>query len=370
METRSRLLIIDDEEVVRDSCAQIVRAEPFDISTASDGLTGLELVAQFQPDLVFVDLKMPGISGFEVLEKLRELDPTIVSVVITGFATVSSAVEAMKQGAYDFLPKPFTPDEFRLITRRALEKRRLVLETIALRNEKEMLREQFASIVSHELKAPLGAVQQNLMALEFQLSTVLTEPQRDQLARGKGRIDELLKLVNSWLRLFSVDTNELQRTFTEVRIGDVLSAAVETLETYSDRKDVEVQAAVGDSLPPVSGDRLTLVEAFTNIVGNAIKYSRDGGKIHVSATENGSSIQISVADGGVGIPAEDLPHIFEGFYRGAAKSAAVGQGIGLAVTRQIVAAHGGSIAAESHPGQGTTMTVRLPKAVRGQPPKD
>ena len=89
--------------------------------------------------LIYVDLKMPGISGIEVIEKIRDTDPTIVVIVITGFATVSSAVEAMKNGAYDFLPKPFTPDEFRLITQRGLDKRGLILETIQLRREKEML---------------------------------------------------------------------------------------------------------------------------------------------------------------------------------------------------------------------------------------
>ena len=120
---------------------------------------GLDLIQEFHPDLVFVDLKMPGLSGLEVIEKIHEYDPTIVTIVITGYATVSSAVEAMKQGAYDFLPKPFTPDELRLIAQRGVEKRKLVLETIALRREKELLRENFAAIVSHELKSPLGAVQ-------------------------------------------------------------------------------------------------------------------------------------------------------------------------------------------------------------------
>jgi DNA-binding NtrC family response regulator len=94
----------------------------YELATAMDGTRGLKLVQEFQPDLVFVGLKMPGISGLEVLEQIHGTDPTIVTIVITAYATVSSAVEAMKQGAYDFLPKPFTPDEFRLITHRGLEK--------------------------------------------------------------------------------------------------------------------------------------------------------------------------------------------------------------------------------------------------------
>ena len=136
MKSKSRILIIDDEEVVLDSCSQILEGGNYEIATSLDGTSGLKLAGKFKPDLAFVDLKMPGLSGFDVLEKLHDIDPTIVTIVITGYATINSAVEAMKKGAYDFLPKPFTPDEFRIITQRGLEKRSLILETIALRREK------------------------------------------------------------------------------------------------------------------------------------------------------------------------------------------------------------------------------------------
>ena len=181
MSDKYRILIIDDEEIVLDSCTEILGDSDYELATARDGTQGVRRVQEFQPDLVFVDLKMPGMSGLEVLEQIHAIDPTIVTIVITGYATVSSAVEAMKQGAYDFLPKPFTPDEFRLITHRGLEKRQLVLDTIALRREKEMLRENFAAIVSHELKSPLGAVQQNLYTLVKELSDTVTDDQRRRL---------------------------------------------------------------------------------------------------------------------------------------------------------------------------------------------
>jgi DNA-binding NtrC family response regulator len=132
----AKILIIDDEEVVLDSCKLVLEPAGFKITTASNGTAGLALVPELDPDLIFVDLKMPGISGFDVLEHLHATDPNRVAIVITGYATVSSAVEAMKKGAYDFLPKPFTPDELRLIARRGLERHRLRQEAIALRREK------------------------------------------------------------------------------------------------------------------------------------------------------------------------------------------------------------------------------------------
>lgn len=366
MESKSRILLIDDEEVVIDSCSQILAGGPYEIASASDGTAGLRLVSEFRPDLVFVDLKMPGISGFEVIEKIREMDPTIVMVVITGFAAVSSAVEAMKNGAYDFLPKPFTPEEFRLITQRSLEKRRLTLETIALRQEREMLREHFAHIVSHELKAPLSAVQQNLFALEFELSDSLTETQKEQMQRLKTRVEEMLKLINSWLKVISVDIHKLKEGFAQIPIRLPISKALESVETLAAKKNVEIAVSIADAPCLVNGDELSLAEAFVNLLGNAIKYSHDGGGIALRVEEDGDEVLISIKDNGIGIPPEDLPHIFEGFYRGGdARTAAAGYGIGLAVSRQIIEAHDGTISVESELGRGSTFVIRLPAVKPG-----
>jgi two-component system sensor histidine kinase/response regulator len=361
MEDKAKILIIDDEEVVLDSCAQILRGSPYQLATAGDGTSGLALIQQFRPDLVFVDLKMPGISGFEVLDRVQEIDPTIVIVVITGFATVSSAVEAMKKGAYDFLPKPFTPDEFRLIARRGIERRKLMLETIRLRREKELLREQFASIVSHELKAPLSAIQQNIFALEFELEKVLSAEQKEKMERIKVRVGDLLKMINSWLRVISVDIDKLKESFAPISIAQPIAAAMESVATLAARKNIEIVSEVSEDLPPILGDSISLSEVFVNIIGNAIKYSPDGTKVSIRAEMADQQIVVSVKDSGVGIAEEDLPHIFDGFYRGkAGQETAAGHGIGLAVARQIVEAHNGSISVESELGKGTTFTVSLP----------
>jgi len=370
MDDRSRILIIDDEEVVLDSCIQILDGSGHLIQTAPDGVTGLNLVDEFKPDLVFIDLKMPGLPGMEVLEKINDLDPTIVTVVITGFATVGSAVDAMKKGAYDFLPKPFTPEEFRIITRRSLERRKLILETIILRREKELMREQFASIVSHELKAPLGAVQQNLFALEFELSDTLNDGQKEKMQRLKTRIDDMLKLIKSWLRVIAVDINKLKESFIQIPVTLPISKALENVETLATRKNIDIVTSISDTLRFIHGDELSLSEAFVNIVGNAIKYSRDGSKISIQAEEGDNEIFILIKDAGIGISPEDIPHIFEGFYRGKDGQAMTeGHGIGLAVSRQIVEAHNGSITVESELGKGSTFVIRLPAVKPGAEPE-
>ena len=368
MAAKPKILIIDDEEVVLDSCSQILKNSGSEILTAGSGAIGVEIVAHGKPDLVYVDLKMPGMSGFEVIKSIREIDPTIVTIVITGFATVSSAVEAMKNGAYDFLPKPFTPEEFRLITQRGLEKRRLTLETIALRQERETLRENFAAIVSHELKAPLGAVQQNLYVLADELEEKLSDSQKERLGRIQTKLGDLTKLILTWLRVLSVDVSKIQENFTSVQLDDVITKSIDSVQPQAVRKAIEIVGPEAKLAQVVNGDEGTLVETLTNILGNAVKYSRPSSQIVLTAKTVEHEVVISVADTGIGIAPEDLPHIFGDFYTGKAdQSTEHGSGIGLAVARRIVEAHNGSISVESRPGKGSTFAIHLPLMEEREP---
>lgn len=361
MEEIYKILIIDDEEIVIDSCTDILEGSNFHIATALNGSLGLEIMQEFQPDLIFVDLKMPGLSGLEVLEKIHEYDPTIVTIVITGYATVSSAVEAMKQGAYDFLPKPFTPDELRLIAQRGIEKRKLVIETIALRREKELLRENFAAIVSHELKSPLGAVIQNLYSLENELSSQLTEDQKRRLSRMKVRIDDLLELIRTWLRVFSTDIEAIKENFQLISIATIVDKTIESVEPHAMRKNIEIKKNVKDPLPQINGEEGTLTEALINISTNAIKYSHMGSKISIKADEIDEWVIVSIQDSGIGISDEDLPYIFDDFYSGKSNQVSEsGCGVGLAISKKIIDTHEGSISVVSKIGEGSTFEIRLP----------
>jgi two-component system sensor histidine kinase/response regulator len=361
MDNQAKLLIIDDEEIVLDSCQSILAGRGYEILTANDGMQGVNLIDDFQPDIIFVDLKMPGISGFEALEIINEKDPTIVTIVITGFATISSAVEAMQKGAFDFLPKPFTPDELRLIARRGLEKRKLVLETLALRREKELLRDHFAAIVSHELKSPLTSIQQYLFALSGELSDQLSEDQKHRFDRIQTRVDDLMKLIHTWLRAITVDITAIRDNFKPTAIRTVISKAIESVKTHAIRKDITIKASIEENLPSVEGDEGTLVEAVVNIVGNAIKYSPVGSEINVIAIKEDQQVVMTVEDRGLGISKEDLPLIFEDFFTGKSNQKADrGSGVGLALTRRIIEAHGGSITVESELGKGSKFNIYLP----------
>jgi two-component system sensor histidine kinase/response regulator len=356
-----KILIIDDEEIIRDSCTEILAGSGYQLATADNGTKGLAILDQFEPDLVFVDLKMPGISGLEVLEKVYSTHPTIVTIVITGYATVSSAVEAMKQGAYDFLPKPFTPDEFRLITKRGLEKRSLVLETIALRREKEMLRENFAAIVSHELKSPLGAVQQNLYTLIDDISENITDDQLRRLERMKTRIAELITLINTWLRVISVDIESIKDHFQPTSITSIIEKAVESVQPHAVRKNIDIITSIKEPINLVDGEEVTLTEALVNICTNAIKFSHIGSKIKIMAEEMDGYAVISISDTGIGISKEELPYIFDDFYSGRSNLVQEkGSGIGLAIRRRIIETHNGAISVASEISEGSTFRIQLP----------
>jgi len=360
VEGYARILVVDDEEIVLDSCTEILRGEGYQLATAADGERGLALVKEFRPDIVVVDLKMPGLSGFDVLARLKESDPTIVTIVITGYATVSSAVEAMKHGAYDFLPKPFTPEEFRLIIRRAVEKRSLTFEAMALRRERDLLREHFAAIVSHELKAPLAAIQQNIFVLERQLAAAATPDQRERLARVKARMADLIQMVDTWRHGVSIDMDAIKARQVPVSVRVPIDKAVESALVYATRKAVTIEVTVPEPAPRVLGDQGTLTEAVVNILGNAVKFSRDGGRIEVTADVRDDDVRIAVTDHGVGIAPEELPHLFEAFYTQPGVGGERGSGLGLAVSRRIVEAHGGGITVQSTPGQGSTFVITLP----------
>jgi two-component system response regulator HydG len=129
------ILVIDDEKVVRDSCRQVLSRDGYNIEVAEDGREGLEKMKGAVFDIVILDLKLPGLSGMDVLKKIKGDDPDAIVIVITGHGTIESAVESMKLGAYDFIPKPFTPDVIRAIVKRGIEKNRLALENAALKDE-------------------------------------------------------------------------------------------------------------------------------------------------------------------------------------------------------------------------------------------
>jgi len=358
------VLVIDDEESMRDSCSQIMVKEGWRVETAEDGAVGFEKIKEFRPDIVLIDLMMPGKSGFDVLEEIKEYDPSIISIVITGYATVESAVEAMKKGAYDFLPKPFTPDQLRIIIKRGLERRRLIMETESLRREKKLMEENFITMVTHQLKSPLGTIAQYFEVILSGLVGEVEPKQKEMLSRAKDRLERLMELINDWLDLARINQGQLVDRFQRLSLKNILENIVEFTQPSAQAENLTLKLIPFSGNDSVEGDEETLAQAFSNLITNAVKYNKPGGRVKVFLEEKGDSIAVNVEDTGAGIPEEHLPFIFDQFYRVKrnGKKKSDGSGLGLSIAKKIVEAHGGTIRVVSEPGKGSIFTVFLPKA--------
>jgi signal transduction histidine kinase len=184
----------------------------------------------------------------------------------------------------------------------------------------------------------------------------------------KTRVGDLLQLIDTWRR-GSVDLEAVKARFAAVSIRVPIDKAVESLNVHAARKEVTVTTSVPEPAPVVWGDQGTLTEVLVNIVGNAVKYSREGSRVDVEAEAQGDDVRVAVTDSGPGIGPEDLPHIFDAFYtvQPGGTAGERGSGLGLAVSQRIMEAHGGGIAVQSTPGKGSTFVITLP-AYRGEEP--
>ena len=364
-----RVFVIDDDDIMLLSCRRILEKAGYQVETFSSGLDGIRRIEAVRPELLLVDLKMPELDGLQVIERVRSVDPDVVIAVITGYATISTAVDAMKAGAYDFLPKPFTPDELRLIVNRGHERWRLAMESRRLRREKEEAERRFITFVSHQLKSPLVAAKQYLDVLLFTSKGDMTPKTQEWLTRAQARLDEMLNLIHDWLELARIERGTPCEPGVASDLGEVVTEVVEAAGPQAQAAGVTLGAEIASEVGAVRGDRVSLGTIVSNLVGNAIKYNRVGGRVNVRIARDGERAVLEVSDTGIGIPEESLPDLFREFYR--VKSERTrdipGTGLGLAICKRLVTDLGGAIEAHSRTDEGTTFVVRLPISAEAAP---
>jgi signal transduction histidine kinase len=360
------VIVIDDDDIMLLSCSEILSRVGYTVETFSSGEEGIQRIETTPAPILVVDLKMPKIDGMEVIRRVRQIDPAMVIVVITGYATIATAVDAMKAGAYDFLPKPFTPEELRLIVNRSFERWHLAQESERLRQEKEQVQRRFVTFVSHQLKTPLVAAKQYLDVLLYSSHDELPERAQEWIQRCQLRIGEMLAIIQDWLDLSRIERGDLCRHDEGTDLDEVLDSVLQAMEPQASEADVTLASVRAPDLPPVRGDRVSLAMLLSNLVSNAIKYNRRGGSATVRTAREGDRAVVEVIDTGIGIAGASLEHLFQEFYR--VKSELTreipGTGLGLAICHRIVSELGGTIEVDSTEGKGTTFVVRL---LLGQP---
>jgi two-component system phosphate regulon sensor histidine kinase PhoR len=223
----------------------------------------------------------------------------------------------------------------------------------------EQVRRDFVANVSHELRTPLAAIKSVIETLE---SGAAADPQvaRDFLQSADGEVDRLVQMVEELLELSRIESGELSMTREQVDVGAAVQSAAERLRPQAEKAGVGLSVETAANLPSVRGDRVSLERAIVNLINNAIKFTPDGGAVRVLARPDGAGVKIEVSDNGSGVESQDLPRVFERFYKADRARRAGGTGLGLAVVKHTAEAHGGRVEAESRLGEGSSFRIWLP----------
>jgi len=489
-----RILIIDDEKVIREGVERALSKRGYEIAKAEDGDLGLEMLKEREFDIVLTDLMMPGLDGFAVLDWIRVNQPHVQVIVITGFATVTKAVTAMKQGAFDFVGKPFTPDYIRVVVDRAIDKLDMQAETKQLREEKahgleaidksqsrlmtvfgcmaeaviitdvegvvvlhnpaaikileiqtdpvigkplaasirdqtaaamvteaieksvavtrefapgvisrkflraycspvttdqgvvigsvttfedisahkeiDRMKSDFVAMVAHELKSPLASVEQMIYALQVGCKYESESSCNALHARMTTRTKDLLRLIDNLLNLSKLESGTVVFNLEPVKGEDIIKDVIDIATPQAEGKGIVLNYQPCEEEWWFNVDYDHMRTAIMNIVSNSIKYTPDDGRILLSTTISGGFANFAVQDSGIGIGKEDLPNIFDRFFRvkGKATRHITGSGLGLALVKEVVEAHQGYIDVESTPDVGTTFILSFPLAQKNGKP--
>jgi signal transduction histidine kinase len=375
----NKILVVDDEKEIRDFLMKaLTRIGGFQVELAEDGEEALKKIEKQRFDLVMTDLKMPRVDGLQLIKEISRLNPGILTVLMTGHGTIDSAIEAMKQGASDYLTKPINLDETILRLKKVLEeKQRFVrlkdhadqLEKANLELKKiDAMKSEFVSVASHELRTPLAAIKNSIQLILSGKTGDINQNQTKFLTMADRNITRLTNILNDLLNLSKIESGKIELKFEEVELKHLVEVTVSSLQPQADVKLIRMVSEIPEGLSPVNGDKEKIEQILINLIGNAIKFTPEGGNIYVTATPFpeeggfGNKIAISVRDTGVGIPAEHLGSIFDKFFQveGSLQRSVSGTGLGLAITKGLVEAHQGKIWAESEVGKGSTFTFTLP----------
>jgi signal transduction histidine kinase len=231
----------------------------------------------------------------------------------------------------------------------------------------DQVKSDLVATASHELKTPLTSVRLALHLLLEEAVGPLTPKQTELLLDARDNAERLLAMVNNLLDLARLEGGRKHLDLEPEAPATLLRAAAEALRPRADDKGVAVAVEAADDLPAVAVDVQRLEHALGNLLDNALAYTERGGRITLSAAADDGRVTLAVADTGVGIPPEHLPHVFERFFRIPGRGSG-GTGLGLAIVREIVTAHGGTVTCESRPGEGTVFRIRLPAVGPGSNP--
>ncbi len=375
----ANVLVIDDEVGMREGCRRVLVPKGFQVTTAEHGVEGLRKLREGSFDLVLLDVMMPGMSGLEVMDRIHEHDPNIVCVMITGFATVDLAAQAMKQGAREFLPKPFSSDELLEVVHRGLDQRQRLLALQQQREQEEesiqlervrqdaakldAIESRFMLVLVHQLRNPAGVLKNYLQLMRA--GYVDDDEWDEYLEKLDQRAGQLLGMLDDLLELAHLKEIPPASNLSPVDAAAILEAVAPDFQPAAEEKGLDFRVQI-QCRPKILAQPGHLRSMWKHLIDNAIRYTPRG-QITVTLDEQGGRMVTCVTDTGIGVPTDELSRIFEEFYRSdpAREQVELGTGLGLPIVNQVVSVYQGSLQIDSRPGQGTTFQIAFPLASSG-----
>lgn len=364
-----RILLIDDDEVDRLAVTRALRAADLtvEIEEAVTGADGLERLRTGRFDCALLDFQLPDIDGIEILNTARTEELPTPFVVLTGRGDEDLAVSLMKAGATDYLAKSALSQD--RLARAVRYARRVYRAEVQAREAKLALeeavqaRDSMIAVVSHDLRNPLNAFATSLALLE----EVLPETQgtvRRTLDAMDRSVQQMNRLLGDLLDVARIEGGRLSVERQAVSVQELVSEVYEQFLPQARERSIELRSEIDDRCEEIHGDRWRLLQVLSNLLGNAVRVTAADGTIRVGCQAvpgNPGRVRLFVTDTGPGIATEELPHLFQPFWQ-SSQTARGGAGLGLAIARGIVEAHGGEIRVESRVGEGSTFYLEIPIA--------
>lgn len=381
-EPPKNILVVDDEEVIRNICRRSLEPRGYSVQLAENGIKALEYLRQQPIEVVFTDFKMPMMDGIELLEAIKRDHPHVEVVIMTAFATIESAIYAMKEGAFDFILKPVKPDQIRIVAQRCFDRIKLGQENKALRlaNEKltelQNMKNKFIAITSHELRTPVSHLKGYVGILGDEYAYQLSDEEKAQCMHViSDAISDLEDIVTNMHNLIHLEGRKAILQSESVDMTELVRQSIHAYKLIAKRRGQQINVSAGTEKLLAKVDKAQIKGVLNELVQNAIKFTQDGGKIEVSVQRDGEYCLLRVKDDGIGIPASEQGKIFEKFYEvqnsdhhSSSKNAFRGGGLGLGLpsVRAIIEAHGGGVKVKSKKGKGSEFQVFLPMSSEGK----
>ncbi|MBU2552917.1 MAG: hybrid sensor histidine kinase/response regulator [Bacteroidetes bacterium] len=367
-----KVLIVDDEPGIRSGIERILRNYTvgfpfldedfsFDIIEAATGEEALDIVNKESVDIILLDNKLPGIQGIEVLEELNKMKIDAAVMMITSYASLDIAVKATNFGAFNFVPKPFTPSELKTAMEGISKHLFLKRMTKRMKKEGKEIRFQFLSVLSHELKSPLNAIEGYLNIMQDKQVGDNINDYMAMIDRSLVRIKGMRGLIMDLLDLTKLESGKKTRELKRIDLGEIAKLAIHTIEPLAIQRNVKLNYDADDELI-ITADAEEIEIILNNLLSNAVKYNKENGEVHFNIKKKDNAVVLKVEDTGIGISEEHISKLFQEFTRIKTEKTRdiSGSGLGLSILKKMVDLYHGTVDVQSTPDIGTTFVITLP----------